>query len=59
MHLARLETHTALQRLLSRLPTLRLDPARPAKPRGLVFRKPPELHVLWTPQSTSRAGRRV
>jgi cytochrome P450 len=48
MHLARLETHTALQRLLCRLPALRLDPARPAKPRGLVFRKPPELHVLWT-----------
>jgi cytochrome P450 len=55
MHLARLETHTALQRLLCRLPALRLNPARPTKPRGLVFRKPPELHVLWTAQSTSRA----
>jgi len=47
-HLARLETETALQRLLSRLPALRLDPASPTAPRGLVFRKPPELWVLWT-----------
>jgi cytochrome P450 len=46
MHLARLEAHTALARLL-RLPGLRL--AQPAAPRGLVFRKPPELHVRWTP----------
>ncbi len=49
MHLARLEAHTAVQRLLARLPDLRLDPARPTPaPRGLVFRKPPELNVLWT-----------
>lgn len=48
MHLARLEAHTAVQRLLARLPGLRLDPARPTAPRGLVFRKPPALHVLWT-----------
>jgi cytochrome P450 len=47
MHLARLEVHTALARLLDRLPRLRLDPERPAAARGLVFRKPPELHVLW------------
>ena len=46
MHLARLEAHTAVERLLRRLPGLRLD--RPAEPRGLVFRKPPELHVAWT-----------
>ncbi|MFE3409008.1 cytochrome P450 [Streptomyces mirabilis] len=46
-HLARLETRIALQRLLQRLPALRLDPARPATPQGLVFRKPPTLHVLW------------
>ncbi|WP_371650315.1 cytochrome P450 [Streptomyces mirabilis] len=46
-HLARLETRIALQRLLERLPALRLDPARPATPQGLVFRKPPTLHVLW------------
>ena len=47
MHLARLEARTALARLLDRLPNLRLDPSRPAAVRGLVFRKPPELHVLW------------
>jgi cytochrome P450 len=46
MHLARLEAHVAVGRLLERLPRLRLDPARPAAPSGLVFRKPPELHVL-------------
>jgi cytochrome P450 len=47
MHLARLEAHTAVGRLLDRLPELRLDPGRPAAPRGLVFRKPPELYALW------------
>ena len=47
MHLARLEAHVAIARLLDRLPGLRLDPERPASPRGLVFRKPPELHALW------------
>jgi cytochrome P450 len=47
MHLARLEARTAVGRLLARLPRLRLDPDRPSAARGLVFRKPPELHVLW------------
>jgi cytochrome P450 len=47
MHLARLEAHTVLSRLLERLPRLRLDAARPSAPRGLVFRKPPALHVVW------------
>jgi hypothetical protein len=47
MHLARLEAQTAIGALLDRLPGLRLDPARPAAPRGLVFRKPPGLHVVW------------
>ncbi len=47
LHLARLETRTALRALLVRLPRLRLDPARPAAVRGLVFRKPQELHALW------------
>ncbi|MFE4967456.1 cytochrome P450 [Streptomyces sp. NPDC056660] len=46
-HLARLETRIALQRLLERLPALRLDPERPAAPHGLVFRKPSSLHVRW------------
>ncbi|MCO6004225.1 cytochrome P450 [Actinoallomurus purpureus] len=43
-HLARMETATVLQ-ALGRLPGLRL--ARPASPRGLVFRKPPALQVVW------------
>jgi hypothetical protein len=47
MHLARLEALTAARRLFERLPGLRLDPDRPSSPRGLVFRKPPTLHVLW------------
>lgn len=46
MHLARLEAHTAVGRLLERFPRLRLDPARPSAPSGLVFRKPRQLHVL-------------
>jgi cytochrome P450 len=48
MHLARIEATIAVRRLLDRLPGLRLDPAYPgAPPRGLVFRKPPALHVRW------------
>jgi cytochrome P450 len=47
MHLARLEAQTAIARLLDRLPRVRLDPERPTGPRGLVFRKPPTLHVVW------------
>jgi hypothetical protein len=47
MHLARLEAQTAIGRLLDRLPRLQLDPAHPSAPRGLVFRKPPTLHVVW------------
>ncbi|SDP04715.1 Cytochrome P450 [Streptomyces sp. cf386] len=46
-HLARLETRIALRHLLERLPALRLDPDFPTAPYGLVFRKPPTLHVLW------------
>jgi cytochrome P450 len=49
VHLARLEARTALAALLARLPGLRLDPKRPSAIRGLVFRKPPSLHVLWDP----------
>jgi cytochrome P450 len=48
MHLARLEAYTAVGRIFDRLPGLRLDPERPAAPSGLVFRKPPALHVLWS-----------
>jgi cytochrome P450 len=47
-HLARTETTIAVGRLLDRLPGLRLDPDRPNAPRGLVFRKPPNLFVRWT-----------
>jgi cytochrome P450 len=47
MHLARLEALTAARRLFERLPGLRFDPDRPTAPRGLVFRKPPRLDVLW------------
>ena len=47
VHLARLEARIALRRLLARLPALRLDPDRPARITGLVFRKPPALHVIW------------
>lgn len=46
-HLARLETRACLLALLDRLPGLRLDPASPTAPRGLVFRKPPALRVRW------------
>jgi len=46
MHLARLEAHTAVGRLLERFPRLRLDPERPSAPSGLVFRKPADLNVL-------------
>jgi cytochrome P450 len=48
MHLARLEAQTSVERLFTRLPGLRLDPGRPSAPRGLVFRKPPTLDVLWS-----------
>jgi cytochrome P450 len=47
MHLARLEAHIAIGRVLDRLPGLRLDSDHPTPPRGLVFRKPPALHVVW------------
>jgi cytochrome P450 len=47
VHLARLEARAALGALLERLPRLRLEPERPAEVRGLVFRKPPRLDVLW------------
>jgi cytochrome P450 len=49
MHLARIEAQIAVRRLLDRLPDLRLDPDHPSAPRGLVFRKPPTLHVRWAP----------
>ena len=47
VHLARLEARAALSAALSQLPGLRLDPDRPIRPRGLVFRKPASLPVRW------------
>jgi hypothetical protein len=47
IHLARLEARTALARLLTRLPRLRLNAEHPSSVRGLVFRKPPALSVVW------------
>ena len=46
-HLARLEARAAVLALGRLLPGLRLDPARRQPPRGVVFRKPASLHVLW------------
>jgi cytochrome P450 len=46
-HLAKLEVSAAILALLRQLPGLRLDPERPERPRGLVFRKPARLQVLW------------
>jgi cytochrome P450 len=48
MHLARLEAHTAVARVLERLPGLELDPHQAPAARGLVFRKPDALRVRWT-----------
>jgi cytochrome P450 len=47
VHLARLEARTALEAVLRRLPRLRLDPEGRAEVRGLVFRKPARLDVVW------------
>jgi cytochrome P450 len=47
VHLARLEGRTALAALLRRLPAIRLDPNRPSRIQGLVFRKPPTLYAVW------------
>ena len=47
-HLARLEAQVAIETLLARLPRLRLDPRYPSDPRGLVFRKPPDLRARWS-----------
>jgi cytochrome P450 len=46
-HLARLEAQVAVGTVLRRLPGLHLDPRYSSAPRGLVFRKPPDLCVRW------------
>src|SRR3712207_9483192 len=57
MHLARLEAHVAVGRTLERLPELRLNPDGDPSPRGLLFRKPPELRVRWdaAPRASARS----
>ena len=52
MHLARMEMKVALETLLDRLPNLRLDPdaaasAEPPHIRGMTFRSPTSLPVVW------------
>lgn len=50
LHLARLETQLALAQALQRLPNLRFANSTAvddAQPRGLVFRKPKALQVVW------------
>jgi len=55
-HLARLEAQVAIETLLARLPRLRLDPRYPSAPRGLVFRKPPDLRVRWNRSALGPGG---
>jgi cytochrome P450 len=56
VHLARLEAEAATRAALTLLPGLGLDPERPSAPRGLVFRKPPALHVRWDPARPDPEG---
>ena len=53
-HRARAEARAAMLALLRALPGLRLDPERPAAPRGVVFRKPPALDVVWDSSAVVR-----
>jgi cytochrome P450 len=49
MHLARMETKVVVERMLDRLPNLRLDPDAPAPYiTGTTFRAPPRLDVVWS-----------
>ncbi len=45
--LARHEAQLAIGGLLARFPSLALDAARPSRPEGHEFRKPPALWVRW------------
>jgi cytochrome P450 len=48
MHLARMETKVAIDRIFDRLPNLRLDPdAEPPYITGMTFRSPPRLDVVF------------
>jgi cytochrome P450 len=57
--LAQLETAAAIAAALDGLPGLRLDTGRPTAPRGLVFRKPPALRVLWAAGYSGKARDRA
>jgi cytochrome P450 len=46
-NLARAETRIAMNALLDRLPNLRLDPSQESEIRGLAFRSPNQLPVLF------------
>ncbi len=59
VHLARLEARSGLDTILRRLPALHLDPARPSRIQGLVFRKPPTLWALWNTGHASATSRRA
>lgn len=47
LHLARLETLTAVHAVLDALPGLRLDDASSSAPEGLIFRKPASVRAHW------------
>lgn len=47
IHLARLETVTAVSAVLDLLPGVELDSERTVGPRGLVFRKPVAVYARW------------
>ena len=50
MHLARLETKVAVNRVLDRLPNIRKDPDMPDEGiTGIAFRSPRTLHVVFDP----------
>lgn len=55
LHLARMETRVVVNRLLDRLPGLRLDPvAPPPYISGMTFRAPPRLEVVWDAGQSDR-----
>ncbi len=51
--LARIEAGQALTRAFARLPGLRLDAERPARPHGHEFRTPPTIWVRWDSSSAA------
>lgn len=48
LHLARMETASAVSALLDQVPSVRLSPGGAEIPRGLIFRKPPRLVATWS-----------